>query len=111
MLESFDFRNHFCLVFDLLGMSMYDFLRFVPPLPPTPPPLISLYFTYVCWWQDAHVAIAVSNSMHVACTAAAHDAIIAVCNGNLAHAHGVLHPHPHGVLHAHPVLRCEIGWR
>eukprot|EP00802_Teleaulax_amphioxeia_P005253 Tamp_05257.p1 GENE.Tamp_05257~~Tamp_05257.p1 ORF type:complete len:538 (-),score=100.26 Tamp_05257:1413-2891(-) len=27
MLESFDFRNHFCLVFDLLGMSMYDFLR------------------------------------------------------------------------------------
>jgi hypothetical protein len=49
--------------------------------------------------------------MHVACTAAAHDAIIAVCNGNLAHAHGVLHPHPHGVLHAHPVLRSEIGWR
>ena len=29
MLESFDFRNHFCLVFDLLGMSMYDFLRSV----------------------------------------------------------------------------------
>jgi len=27
MLESFDFRQHFCLVFDLLGMSMYDFLR------------------------------------------------------------------------------------
>ena len=27
MLESFDFRGHFCLVFDLLGMSMYDFLR------------------------------------------------------------------------------------
>jgi hypothetical protein len=27
MLESFDFRRHYCLVFDLLGMSMYDFLR------------------------------------------------------------------------------------
>ena len=27
MLEAFDFRGHFCLVFDLLGMSMYDFLR------------------------------------------------------------------------------------
>jgi hypothetical protein len=29
MLESFDFRGHFCLVFGLLGMSMYDFLRCV----------------------------------------------------------------------------------
>jgi len=27
LLEPFDFRNHYCLVFDLLGMSMYDFLR------------------------------------------------------------------------------------
>jgi len=27
LLEYFDFRGHFCLVFDLLGMSMYDFLR------------------------------------------------------------------------------------
>eukprot|EP00961_Rhodomonas_salina_P248104 3352869-Rhodomonas_salina.2 len=31
LLESFDFRNHWCLVFDLFGMSMYDFLRSVAP--------------------------------------------------------------------------------
>jgi len=37
MLESFDFRNHFCLVFDLLGMSMYDFLRCVAALLSQPP--------------------------------------------------------------------------
>lgn len=27
--EAFDFRGHYCLVFDLLGMSMYDFLRYL----------------------------------------------------------------------------------
>ena len=48
MLESFDFRNHFCLVFDLLGMSMYDFLRCVAALLSQPPRVSCNFISNSC---------------------------------------------------------------